>query len=109
MISKLFKPVAFRSEDSALRLCAVAGIAVLLAVLSFELLAAGGYADPVYRSYLYTPPAPESQSAEEVLAKSEGCMSCHVETDQPSMHANPAVKLGCTDCHGGDATRMLPA
>ena len=25
-------------------------------------------------------------------------------TDQPSMHATPAVKLGCTDCHGGDST-----
>src|SRR3546814_16119115 len=25
-------------------------------------------------------------------------------TDQPSMHAAPAVRLGCTDCHGGDST-----
>src|SRR6185369_16950015 len=26
-----------------------------------------------------------------------------------SMHANPAVILGCTDCHGGDVTREKPA
>ena len=26
-------------------------------------------------------------------------------TDEPTMHATPAVRLGCTDCHGGDATR----
>jgi hypothetical protein len=25
------------------------------------------------------------------------------------MHANPAVVLGCTDCHGGDATVVAPA
>src|SRR3546814_5445502 len=32
--------------------------------------------------------------------------SCHVHTDRPTMHATPAVRLGCTDCHGGDATQV---
>ena len=30
-------------------------------------------------------------------------MSCHTQTDASTMHTNPAVKLGCADCHGGDA------
>ena len=34
--------------------------------------------------------------------KSKSCLKCHVGIE--SMHKSPAVKLGCTDCHGGDAT-----
>ncbi len=49
------------------------------------------------------PPAPHSQMPAEATAKSVGCVSCHAPTDAPSMHRNPAVQLGCTDCHGGDA------
>jgi hypothetical protein len=49
------------------------------------------------------PPAPRAQSPAEAEAKSKGCLSCHARTDSPSMHANPIVNLGCTDCHGGDA------
>jgi hypothetical protein len=32
--------------------------------------------------------------------KSTGCISCHVGIEP--MHASRAVKLACTDCHGGD-------
>ena len=59
---------------------------------------------PLKISYRFTPPAPREQSDADVAAKSAGCYSCHTQTDQPSMHATPAVKLGCTDCHGGDST-----
>jgi len=62
----------------------------------------------VERVYRETPPAPASQSAADVKTKSDGCQSCHAKTDQPSMHASLAVKLGCTDCHGGDATVFGP-
>ena len=44
-----------------------------------------------------------SQTVEQAEAKSVGCMSCHTQTDAKSMHASPNVRLGCTDCHGGDA------
>src|SRR5262245_2732122 len=40
---------------------------------------------------------------------SGGCRSCHLETDEPTMHASPAVVLGCGECHGGDATIFAPA
>ncbi|HYR35390.1 MAG TPA: hypothetical protein VEQ87_13940, partial [Burkholderiales bacterium] len=33
----------------------------------------------------------------------DGCISCHTATDQATMHSSPAVSLGCTDCHGGNA------
>lgn len=43
------------------------------------------------------------QSVEEMNRKSEGCVSakCHVGIEP--MHVSPAVRLGCTDCHGGRA------
>jgi hypothetical protein len=55
-------------------------------------------------SRVTAPPAPAGQTLEDVSAKSDGCYSCHVRTDAPTMHETPAVRLGCTDCHGGDAT-----
>lgn len=51
-------------------------------------------------------PAPADQPLSEVDRKSVGCLGCHTETDRLSMHDNPAVKLGCTDCHGGDASQV---
>jgi hypothetical protein len=43
------------------------------------------------------------QSPAEERRKSEGCVSakCHVNVEP--MHVSPAVRLGCTDCHGGRA------
>ncbi|MBI3695146.1 MAG: hypothetical protein HY238_09960 [Acidobacteria bacterium] len=43
------------------------------------------------------------QPPEDQRRKSEGCVSakCHVGIEP--MHASPAVRLGCTDCHGGNA------
>ena len=47
------------------------------------------------------------QSKDEALAKSRGCLECHITTDAHSMHTSPAVVLGCTDCHGGNPTPGL--
>ena len=44
------------------------------------------------------------QSQEEVDRKSSGCISCHTSTDEPTMHPTKTVHLGCTDCHGGNAS-----
>jgi hypothetical protein len=63
---------------------------------------------PVYRNYVTAPAAPSSQSAAQVEDKSAGCVSCHTESDTKTMHRNPAVKLGCTDCHGGNANVFNP-
>ena len=55
---------------------------------------------PVEVSYPSYAPAPKFQTEAEAQAKSDGCVSCHTDTDQRSMHESEAVVLGCTDCHG---------
>jgi len=42
------------------------------------------------------------QSLSEVDRKSKGCLTCHTSTDSPTMHTTGTVRLGCTDCHGGN-------
>src|SRR5690349_17030582 len=51
------------------------------------------------------------QTQEEADAKTRGCMSsgCHNPIDSTTMHAPGTVRLGCTDCHGGDASVMNSA
>ena len=71
-------------------------------------MAAGGE-KPRDIEYVKTPPAPANQSRQQADAKSEGCMTCHTESDAYNMHSNPAVNLGCTDCHGGDHSIAKPA
>jgi hypothetical protein len=47
--------------------------------------------------------APRTQEWDAAEEKSQGCVSCHTDSDQKTMHRTPAVVLGCTDCHGGNA------
>ncbi len=49
------------------------------------------------------------QLQEEADAKSTGCVACHGQTDSPTMHTTNTVRLGCTDCHGGDVTVRPPS
>ncbi len=56
------------------------------------------------QTYAFTPPAPAQQTQAQADAKSKGCLSCHNKTDTPTMHVNTGVTLGCTDCHGGNAS-----
>ncbi|MDB5705924.1 MAG: repeat protein precursor [Sphingomonas bacterium] len=77
---------------------------VAMALVPVAMLRANDEEKPVARTYAPMLAAPMSQTPEQVSAKSDGCYSCHTRTDEPSMHASPAVQLGCVDCHGGDAT-----
>jgi len=43
------------------------------------------------------------QSQADADRKSAGCVSCHTDTDSRTMHTTDTVRLGCVDCHGGDA------
>ena len=80
----------------------LAGLAMLL------IGAAGAWAAEkethLHIDYPVYPPAPVGQSWEEADRKSAGCQTCHTDTDRKTMHASEAVVLGCTDCHGGDAS-----
>src|SRR4051812_43648439 len=44
------------------------------------------------------------QTQAEADAKSAGCVTCHKGIEP--MHVSGAVNLGCTDCHGGNASVM---
>lgn len=85
----------------------LAGAAILLLLLAAS-AQASERAEPVARDYQTQPPAPAHQTLEQVKAKSAGCMSCHLQTDNRTMHNSPAVRLGCADCHGGDASVFRP-
>lgn len=45
------------------------------------------------------------QSKAAVILKSRGCIGCHENSKDP--HGSEFVRLGCTDCHGGDPTPGL--
>ena len=81
---------------------------VSVALLLGGLATAAEGEKPVKRKYVMAPPAPATQTAAQMDAKSEGCVSCHTESDTKTMHVNTAVRLGCTDCHGGDANVFNP-
>ncbi len=66
-------------------------------------------ATPAARTYVTAPAARAGETRAEAQAASAGCVTCHAQTDAPSMHQSAAVVLGCADCHGGDATVTAPA
>ena len=57
---------------------------------------------PVKRTYAFYPPAPVDRTFDDMQAMNAGCVACHTESDQKTMHASPAVSLSCIDCHGGN-------
>ncbi len=77
-------------------------LACVVSVSGFLFAAEGPAA--VERHYVTAPSAPSSQSREQMNSKNIGCVSCHTESDQKTMHASVAVNLACVDCHGGDNT-----
>jgi hypothetical protein len=85
------------------------GALVALTVLAPLSLKASEAEKPVKRHYVEAPAARLGLTDEEVDRASRGCVSCHTDSDARSMHVSQAVKLGCVDCHGGDASAPAPA
>jgi hypothetical protein len=81
---------------------ALLALAATLALGSVSLSVQSAGVEKVERSYHEFAAAPARQPQTLADAKSVGCTTCHEKTDQPTMHANPGVVLGCADCHGGD-------
>ena len=79
------------------------------ALVAMLLSVCAAASEPVERHYVTAPPAPMSQSPEMAQSKSQGCRSCHTQTDNATMHGNTAINLGCTDCHGGNSAVSLTA
>jgi hypothetical protein len=82
--------------------------AILIALLFTTTVHASSGEHPRHIDYAETPPAPRVQTQVQADAKSAGCMSCHTDTDQKTMHRQPGVILGCADCHGGDVSVRKP-
>ncbi len=94
--------LAYALNSSTLALLVIAS-----AIFAGSAQAASMY-HAVERDYVTAPHAPASQSQAEMDKKSEGCVSCHTDTDSKTMHVNPGIKLGCTDCHGGNFSVFRP-
>jgi len=83
-------------------------LAALFAIAPLSLQASEAE-KPVARHYVEAPPAKLGLTDADVERTSAGCVSCHTASDAKTMHMTAAVKLGCADCHGGDATATAPA
>lgn len=95
--------------NSAYRVGSMAACTIVLASLSLFNPGAcnpvvGVHAETVKASALR--PIPRGETPAEERRQSVGCISCHGETDSPTMHTSPAVVIGCADCHGGDPSVM---
>ncbi len=101
-----------RSRFHRIRQLARSGVASTLAILLLATAAPAQYhAQPSTRP---TPPVAfpmppgligvdlSRQTGGDVERKSVGCIQCHQNSHDP--HGKPTVKLGCTDCHGGNAS-----
>lgn len=86
-----------------------AACAAFALLLPSAVLADSSKPEKVEREYVTAPNAPAFQTWPQADEKSAGCISCHTASDRKTMHANPAVVLGCTDCHGGNASVNAPA
>jgi hypothetical protein len=83
-------------------------VLVFLGGRAAEVEANSGAEVAVKRNYVMAPSAPAHQSVEEAGRKSTGCISCHTSSGHRTMHENPGVVIGCTDCHGGDVAVTNP-
>ncbi|HEX8872500.1 MAG TPA: hypothetical protein VF758_07025 [Candidatus Acidoferrum sp.] len=71
---------------------------------TFALLFLGTRMNPPPASAQDAEDTVRGQSQEQADRKSAGCITCHTATDEPTMHPSKAMHLGCTDCHGGNAS-----
>ncbi|HWZ55156.1 MAG TPA: hypothetical protein VNZ63_03740, partial [Verrucomicrobiae bacterium] len=83
--------------------------APLAASLLFAVLALRMLAPSLRAANGGTGPNLMSQTQEDADRKSAGCILCHTQTDQATMHSTGTVRLGCTDCHGGNAEARVAA
>ncbi len=80
-------------------------LVLIILVSSIAAVIAAQTAEPPRAAVMLSPLMQQTQV--EADAKSAGCISCHAGIEP--MHVSRAVKLACTDCHGGDGTVFAPA
>lgn len=94
------------TSSAAIIAATIAGFLVL-AVFGLESPSTASEGEtPLEIEYPDYPPAPADQTEAEAAVKTAGCVTCHTKSDEATMHPQRSVVLGCTDCHGGDATAV---
>jgi hypothetical protein len=99
--------VRMKKQNYFARLAVVSQWAVLVMSLALALIGARISAPSLRAADEQSGPNLMSQTQEEADRKSAGCISCHTQTDEPTMHATGTVRIGCTDCHGGNADARI--
>ena len=79
----------------------LAGLSLLIIIFVFPTLYS--HTQSPDKSYIQNNISLITQTSEDISLKSDGCRSCHTKIDNLTMHKSPMVRLGCTDCHGGDS------
>ncbi len=72
--------------------CWAAGLLAALLALPVSLALGASGEEAVERDYVTAPNAPASQSNAQVEAKSAGCVTCHTQTDEKTMHARSQMQ-----------------
>jgi hypothetical protein len=104
-----------RNLSLTTKLCSGIGVSLCVVTLCTLLMAQQRSeapppsAPPVNNERPLNNPTRLGQLQEEADAKSTGCVACHGQTDSPTMHTTNTLRLGCTDCHGGDPNAQPPA
>ncbi len=86
----------------------------VMACMAFLFLSQGCWQTQTLEKSMPSTTAPDlsfnliGQTSEEVETKNSGCISCHTQTDAPTMHNSPSVRLACVDCHGGRSEIAVP-
>src|SRR5665213_4486365 len=101
--------VRMKQRNCIARLAATSRWATLVLSVALALVGARIAAPPLRAADQNSLRNLMGQTQEEADRKSAGCISCHTQTDEPTMHATGTVRIGCTDCHGGNAdARITP-
>src|SRR5262245_41761779 len=82
-------------------------IALCVGALAFAILSVRAEDLPPPSTEVDSSTRAVTQAADEVLAKSHGCLVCH--ENATDMHRQETVKLGCADCHGGNPNAITEA
>src|SRR5262245_7737513 len=82
------------------------GSLIALICIAMAFLLAGISVYPAARGDSVAPKEGQTTS-DQADHKSAGCLSCHSPMDEPTMHPTKTVRIGCTDCHGGNAASSV--
>ncbi|HUF23814.1 MAG TPA: hypothetical protein VMN81_06785 [Vicinamibacterales bacterium] len=83
------------------------GVAAAIFAVSSLMSVRSEFSSPVVQA-AQTPAAPDALSAVPD-AQSAGCITCHTNVDEASMHPGGTVTIGCADCHGGNPAIAVAA